>query len=197
MAETISSGRGRRRDSKGELPEHDPEAGAPPRAGQNIATEQDMQRAVSIFKSAERTYEAFLAEQRDAKNGAKAVRDKALADSVVMVASRGINKKLMRKLYERSNLESDALQAEVRAEVWAMRAAGLPVGSQLAFFEEEFTGNDQALRQAYTKGRDAYAEKRADSENPFHPSSEPGQRWLSGFADAQADVIRSMAPKAH
>lgn len=195
MAENVSAGGGRRRrgaEAAGETPENEP-----PRAAANVATEEDMQRAFAVYKNAEVSYDAFLATQRAEKTAAKSIRDKALTDAVAITASRGITKKTMRKIYERSLLDADELRAEVKAEVWGMRAAGLPVGSQLAFFDDEFVGNDAALRQAYSKGRDAYVEKRSDSDNPFHPSSEPGQRWLAGFNDAQADVVRAMAPKTH
>lgn len=165
---------------------------APPRVLENMASEPDMQRAFSLYKSAERTYEAFQATQRQAKDEAKSRRDKALTDSVAIVASRGINKKIMRKLYERSNLDADELCAEIRAEVWAMRAAGLPIGTQLAFFEEPIADGDEGLRKAYMQGRDAYAEKRTQSDNPYHPSSAPGQRWLEGHMSAQTDVVHAM-----
>lgn len=193
MAENVApAGGGRRR--KTEEPTGD---AAPAKATPNVATEEDAQRAFAIYKNAETTYDAFLANQRAEKTTAKSVRDKALADAVVICASRGMTKKSMRKLYELSLLDADKLQAEVKSEVWMMRAIGLPVGTQLTFFEEPFSNQDELLRKAYTKGRDAYAEKRAESDNPFHPGGGPGQEWLRGFRDAEADVVRSMGPKAH
>ena len=170
---------------------------APPRVLTNLASDPDMQRGFSIYSSAERTYEAFQAAQRAAKTTAKSVRDKALTASVAIVASRGITKKILRKIYERSLLEPDELIAEIRAEVWGMRAAGLPVGTQLAFFDEPVASGDEALRKAYVAGRAAYSEKKTDAANPWHPSSQPGQEWLRGMADAQNDVIKGMGPKAN
>lgn len=195
MAENVSPAGGRRRrDSGGELPDHNPADGAAPaKAASNIATEADAQRAFSIYSNAEKTYDAFLAQQRADKSGAKSIRDKALADSVVICASRGMTKKGMRAMYEKSLLDPEQLQAEVKSEVWMMRAIGLPIGTQLAFFEETFGGNDELLRKAYQKGRDAFVEKKGTGDNPFHPSGAPGQEWLRGLADAGDDVIRNMA----
>ena len=194
MAENVSATGRKRRDSAGELPDNDP-ATAPVKEPSNIATEEDMQRAFAIYKNAETTYDAFLATQRAAKTAAKSVRDKALTDSVVIVASRGMTKKTMRKIYERSLLEAEELIAEVKAEVWGMRAAGLPIGTQLAFFDGDnsFGNEDEMLRRAYQKGRDAAADNKNDTDNPFHPSSPPGQKWMQGLIDARGDILTAKA----
>lgn len=188
MAETIRAGGG---------PKTKAEAERPPAREQNIATEEDMQRAFSIFANAERTYEAFLATQREEKQTAKATRDKALSDAVVIVASRGVTKKVLRQVYDWSKLKADELVAEIKPLTWAIRAAGLPVGTQLAFFDNDdaFAGQDELLRRAYRAGRDAYVERKSDKDNPYHPSSQPGQQWLKGRSDAEADVIRGMDKK--
>ena len=172
-------------------------AAAPPRVLENVATESDAQRLMPLIINAERDKEAFEATARAAKAAQKAKYDKVYTDVADALKSRGVTKRILRETYEISRRKDEENRAEFQAKLWLLRASGIEVGQQLGFFEDGFSGQDAALRQAYTKGRDAYVEKKTDADNPFHPGSEPGRQWLRGFSDAQADVIRAMGPKAN
>lgn len=174
-----------------------PAAAPPPKVVEAKATPEDMQRMFTLVKTAEATYEKHLADIREQKTGAKAIRDKAISDAADAMKTRGITKRMFTELVAMSKRKSDETVAEIKNWVWAVRAIGLPVGTQLAFFDESFAGEDEALRKAYVAGRDAHTEGKGDADNPFHPSSRPGQEWLRGLADAQADTVNGMKPKAH
>ena len=165
---------------------------APPRVLENVASTGDMQKMFALVKQAEATYETALAAIREKKTAAKAVRDKALSDAADAMKSRGISKRLFTDLVAMSKRKEEEVVAEIKSWVWAVRAVGMPVGSQLAFFEETFNGEDEALRRAEVQGYDAFSERKSQTDNPFHPSSPPGQRWLHGFQRAMADATPGM-----
>ena len=165
---------------------------APPRVLENVASESDMQRWFAVKKNAERTYEGVLAKVRETKTAAKASRDKALSDCADAMKSRGVTKQMFQELYEESNRKDEDVRVHYQNKLWAMRAIGLAVGQQLAFFEDSFKGEDEALRRAETQGYDAFSERKSQTDNPYHQSSPPGQRWLHGFQRAMADATPGM-----
>jgi ribosome modulation factor len=193
MAESVSADsnpRRRRKDSGGDLPEHDPSTAPAPKTLPNLATEADMQRFFAIVKNAERSYDSFLADQRTAKVAAKSTKDKALTDAADAMKSRGITKQIFRELYEESNRKEEEVTARMQAKLWGMRALGMSVGVQA---EMEFNGNDEALRRARQQGYDAFTDKKPDSANPYGPSSAGGQKWLEGYNQAGADMLLEKA----
>lgn len=191
MADSISAGtegKKKRRDSAGELPDNDP-AASTPKTLQNLATDNDAQRWMSQVIVIEREKEASEAEQRAAKAAMKSKYDKLYTDAADALKSRGITKRILRETYEVSRRKEEDNRAEFQAKLWLLRASGIDVGQQLAFFEEPFKNNDEALRRAYQFGRDAYAEGKDSKANPYNQSTEPGQRWLAGLMDAQAENV--------
>lgn len=175
-------------DSKGKVADGQP---APPKVVEAKATPEDMQRMFALVKSAESDYDKTLAEIRDLKTKAKATRDKAITDAADAMKTRGITKRMFTDLVAMSKRKADETTAEVKAWVWAVRSIGLPVGTQLGFFDEPFSGEDEALRKAEVAGYDAFSEKKDMArDNPFHPSSAPGQRWMAGFQRAMNDTIQ-------
>ena len=136
-----------------------------------------------------------MAEMRSKKTAANVSRDKAYTDAVDVLKSRGISKKILRELYEMSNRKVEDIKDEFSAKLWAMRAAGMPIAKQLSMFAEPSDTNDEALRKAYIKGRDSYTDGTDSKDNPFQPSSAPGQEWIRGWQAVQNENILSM--KAH
>ena len=187
MAENVSTPR-KRRDSAGELPDHDP-ATAPPRETQNVATELDAQRLMPLIINAEREMEAFQATQRAAKAAQKSKYDKCYTDVADALKSRGITKRILRETYEISRRKEEENRAEFQSKLWLLRAAGIEVGQQLAFFEDGFTNQDEALRRAYQKGYNAFTDKQPDSANPYGSGTVPSQKWLEGYNTAGADSL--------
>lgn len=187
MAETVGTGRGRRRDSKGEVPEQ--EAGAPPRETQNLAAESDAQRLMPHIINAEREMEAFQAKQRSEKATQKSKYDKIYTDVADALKSRGITKRILRETYEISRRKDEENRAEFQAKLWLLRAAGIEVGHQLGFFEGGFDNQDEVLRRARQQGYDAFTDKKPDSANPYQPSSQQGQKWIEGYSAAGADSL--------
>jgi ribosome modulation factor len=188
MAETIKAEtRKMKRDSAGEVA--GTEDMPAPKVLQNLASDSDAQRWMSQIIVIEREKEASEAEQRSAKAAMKSKYDKVYTDAADALKSRGISKRTLREVYEISRRKEEDNRAEFQSKLWLLRASGIEVGQQLAFFDEPFKNNDEALRRAYTFGRNAYADGKDSKANPYNPSSEPGQKWLSGLMDAQAENV--------
>lgn len=170
-----------------------PRTGKPPRAKvvENVALDADMLRMFNLIKITERDHEAVMAELRSQRAAANATRDKAYTDAADALKSRGVTKRILRELYDMSRRKEDDVREEFSAKVWAMRAAGMPIGTQLAMFDDGFSGQDEALRKAHIKGRNDYADNVDSKDNPFQPSSQPGQHWLRGWTDAMNENINA------
>lgn len=179
-----------------------------PRVLENMASADDMNRWMTLVESAERSYEATQAALRQQKQAAKAVYDKVYSDAADAMKSRGVTKQVFRELYELKRQDEAKRMAALQSKLWAMKVLNFIEGQQLALFPEDgaaaangesdgFDGQDELLRRAYNMGRDADVEGKHDNENPYHPSSPPGQRWQAGKNDSQADRIKAMGNKAN
>lgn len=157
-----------------------------PTVVQALATEADLQRQLSAIKMGEADYAKKKADADSIRKTARATLDKIWADAVVILASRGMTKPILRSIFEKSLRDADEVGAAMDAEIWGMRAAGLPVGTQLKMFDDQPQDN---ATQAYRKGRTAGLDGKSMNDSPYHANSELGQRFIHGWSDGQAILI--------
>lgn len=97
------------------------------------------------------------------------------------------------------NIEDDDVILEsMRTVQRYAKYLDLPIGTQLSFLDEvpaTPTDSDALDKAAYDRGRRAGALGEWQDDNPYQVNSSQGQQWLKGHGDAQAALVKEMAPE--
>lgn len=157
----------------------------------NMATEVDLRRWFVLIQGEERDYEKTMAKLRSDKQQAKASLDKIYADAADLLKSRGVTKRILKAMYELSKRDEDEVKTEMSASVWAMRAAGLPIGSQLSFWEDGLADPADAYNKALGQGREAGLRGESSTDNPHNGHHLLQQAWMEGWHAGQAEIIEA------
>lgn len=174
-----------------------------PAVKENLASEADVKRFFKLIEQQEKDYEAFLAEIRAKKTAEKSKLDKVYTDAVAALQSRGINKRVMRELYEESRRDPKDVQEHLQAKLWAMRSCGFVTPEQQDLFKAptltatapaEAEPQD-ALARIYEKGRQAHLTNAPIDANPYEEGTRAADEWARGRADAQEEAVLAMGPK--
>lgn len=179
----------KRRDSAGEVPGEEPQA---PKILNNLATDSEFQRVFTDIKVKDRKLEEANAKARAIREEAKAEYDAAMTDAVDVLKSRGIKKHVLRDILAISKRKEADIRQDFEAQVWAMRAAGLPIGKQLVLFDESVATQEEALQRAAQRGRDDYAAGKAQTDSPYGQNGPAAQAYLGAFTDAMNENIMLM-----
>lgn len=162
---------------------------AQPDVDQRQSTDDDMRRVFGKIEAQESKYATAKAVAREGVSTAKKRLDKTYADSAVELTSRGVTVRDLKALYADSKRDDDELTVATRARTWGARAIGLAGAEQLTFWDEPVKDQDQGLKKAKRDGRAVSARGGSVSENPHHPGSAPGQQWLEGYHEVQAENV--------
>jgi ribosome modulation factor len=157
----------------------------------NVATEADLRRYFVLIAAEERDYAKVRDKCRAEVKDAKATLDKLYADAADILKSRGISKRVLKSLFEISNRDEQELRDEMEATIWAMRAAGIPVGTQLTFWSNPIEDPTEAYNRAIRQGREAGLQGISTTENPHQGHQTFGQAWLEGWHAGQEELIRA------
>lgn len=157
----------------------------------NVATEADLRRYFVLLQAEERDYAKVRDKCRAEVKDAKAALDKLYADAADILKSRGISKRVLKSLFELSNRDEQELRDEMEATIWAMRAAGMPVGTQLTFWSTPIEDPTEAYNRAIRQGREAGLLGTSTTENPHQGHQTLGQAWLEGWHAGQEELIRA------
>lgn len=178
-----------------------------PAVKENLASEADVQRFFKLIEQQEREFEAFLADVRARKTAEKSKLDKVYTDAVAALQSRGINKRVLRELYEESRRDAQDVRDHLQAKLWAMRACGMVTPEQQDLFTApslatpaqpgtEPAPPQDALARIYEKGRQAHASNLNPGDNPYDLETRAGQEWERGRMDAQEETVMAMQAPA-
>jgi ribosome modulation factor len=155
----------------------------------NLATEADLRRWFVLIQGEERDYEKVLAKLRAERQQAKTSLDKIYADAADILKSRGVTKRVLKAMYELSKRDESEVSEEMQASVWAMRAAGLPIGTQLSFWSDGLADPADAYNKAKDRGKQAGLEGVSTADNPFNGHQLLSQAWLEGWHEGQSELL--------
>ena len=178
-----------------------------PAVKENLASEADVKRFFKLIEQQEREFEAFLADIRARKTAEKTKLDKVYTDAAAALQSRGINKRVLRELYEESRRDAQDVRDNLQAKLWAMRACGFIVPEQQDLFaaptlatpaqpgtEPEPAPPQDALARIYEKGRQAHLSNAPVDANPYEEGTRAHDEFNKGRADAQEETVLAMQP---
>lgn len=155
----------------------------------NMATEADLRRWFALIQGEERDYENTLAKLRAERQKAKTSLDKIYADAADVLKSRGITKRVLKAMHELSKRDEKEVAEEMQASVWAMRAAGLPIGTQLTFWSDGLEDPADAYNKAKDRGKKAGLDGVSTTEDPFKGHQLLSQAWLEGWHEGQSELL--------
>jgi ribosome modulation factor/uncharacterized protein (UPF0335 family) len=155
----------------------------------NKASEADLRRWFALVQGEERDYENTLAKLRAERQKAKTSLDKIYADAADVLKSRGITKRILKAMHELSKRDEKEVAEEMESSVWAMRAAGMAVGTQLTFWSDGLEDPADAYNKAKARGKQAGLDGISTSENPFNGHQLLSQAWLEGWHEGQSELL--------
>lgn len=155
----------------------------------NKASEADLRRWFALVQGEERDYENVLAKLRAERQKAKTSLDKIYADAADVLKSRGITKRILKAMHELSKRDEKEVAEEMESSVWAMRAAGMAVGTQLTFWSDGLEDPADAYNKAKARGKQAGLDGISTSENPFNGHQLLSQAWLEGWHEGQSELM--------
>ena len=172
-------------------PEEDeaPKAKAGKTVRDNTASEADMRRWFVLIQAQERDYEKVLAEIRSKRQDSKGKLDKIYADAADAMKSRNVTKRVLKALWELSRRDDDEVASEYAASVWAMRAAGMPLGAQLSFWDERLDDPADAYNRAMSQGKTAGLQGVGTEKNPHNGHQLLSQAWMEGWHSGQGELV--------
>lgn len=156
---------------------------------ENLASDADLRRWFVLVQNEERDYEKTGAKLRAERQQAKAKLDKIYADAADVLKSRGVTKRILKAMYELSKREEKEVSEEMSASIWAMRAAGMPIGKQLSFWEDGVEDPADAYNKVLAQGRQAGLEGKNSNENPHKGHQLFGQAWMEGYHQGQSELL--------
>lgn len=155
----------------------------------NKASEADLRRWFALVQGEERDYENTLAKLRAERQKAKTSLDKIYADAADVLKSRGITKRILKAMHELSKRDEKEVAEEMESSVWAMRAAGMSIGTQLTFWSDGLEDPADAYNKAKARGKQAGLDGISTSENPFNGHQLLSQAWLEGWHEGQSELL--------
>lgn len=155
----------------------------------NKASEADLRRWFALVQGEERDYENTLAKLRAERQKAKTSLDKIYADAADVLKSRGITKRILKAMHELSKRDEKEVAEEMESSVWAMRAAGMSIGTQLTFWSDGLEDPADAYNKAKARGKQAGLDGVSTPENPFNGHQLLSQAWLEGWHEGQAELL--------
>lgn len=155
----------------------------------NKASEADLRRWFALVQGEERDYENTLAKLRAERQKAKTSLDKIYADAADVLKSRGITKRILKAMHELSKRDEKEVAEEMESSVWAMRAAGMAVGTQLTFWSDGLEDPADAYNKAKARGKQAGLDGISTTENPFNGHQLLSQAWLEGWHEGQSELL--------
>lgn len=108
----------------------------------------------------------------------------------------GIDREALKLALKVKKRDEDRIKATFRTLDRYLKWLRIPTGTQIGMFQEEAPLDDAAsISKAEDEGRFAYHENKNLKDNPHAINTARGQAWHKGFLDAEAGVIKGMAPK--